>query len=262
MQNLGLEKLLSNSFEYHLQNVYTAIPCRVITVHSKLEEQKVDVQPVLNVNYRDGEVREHPPILNVPLMFPASQTSAFTFPVNTGDIVLCVFSQRGLDTFKGSDGKLVTPTDFRKMDKRDAIAIPGLFPFSMASNKPSRRTYEHDTADAVVVHNLGSKNECEVRLKASGDVIINTPKNVIVNCDNAEVNAATSLKVDAPSATWTGDITLTGNLTQTGNYNVTGTMTATGLITGSDFSNGSLTFNSHVHTITSGSSAGTTTPPV
>src|SRR5690606_34924800 len=109
-----------------------------------------------------------------------------------GDTVLCVFSQVGMDLFKSGRGEYSPPPDFRKMDSRDAIAIPGLVPFSKSLNNPSVRTWGHSTSDCVVSHNIGSGREVEIRLKASGDLIINTNQDVTVNCDDATVNCTNS----------------------------------------------------------------------
>ena len=53
------------------------------------------------------------------------------------------------------------------------LPFPGLFPFGMAINQQSKRTLTHSTDDVVVVHNLGTAEECEIRLKPTGKVEIN-----------------------------------------------------------------------------------------
>ena len=93
---------------------------------------------------------------------------------------------------------------------KDAIAIPGLFPFGKALNNPSKRNLAHNTKDAVLTHNIGTSGECEVRLKENGDIQLNTPNNkVIVNCKTAEINA-TSMNVNVANTTWTGNIVMNG----------------------------------------------------
>lgn len=221
----SLQELLSQSFQYQASRIYTSIPCVVLAVSENLNQCRVDVQPSVNTVYRgDGGmvVEEHPPILAVPVVFPASSTSAFTFPVNVGDTVLCVFSQRGIDNFKQGDGSPTRPTDYRKFDKRDAIAIPGLFAFSKSVNDPAKRTFSHSTSDAVVAHNIGTGNEVEIRLKASGDMVINTNnKNVTINTQTATINA-TSATFNIQNSVWNGDMTFNGNLVQNGIYTLDG----------------------------------------
>ena len=237
MQDVSLQELLTNSFNYSSSKMYTSIPCIVMKVHDSLNACKVDVQPSVKNLYKSGAVEEHPPILGVPVMFPASKTSSFTFPINIGDTVLCVFASKSIDNFKLGSGAPTIPNDYRRFDKRDAIAIPGLFPFSASINSPSKHTWTHSTQDAVVAHNLGTGNEVEVRLKANGDCVVSTNQKVIVNCQDAVVNSTTvdvnasSMTVDVPNSTWTGNITLNGNLTQTGTYTLAG-----------------ITMNTHKHT--------------
>lgn len=223
MRQTSLEEILRQSFLSNISDIHTAMPCIVLGVHEDLRSQRVDVQPVINRLYKDDSVDQYPPILAVPVVFPASSTSALTFPINVGDTVLCVFSQRGLDAFKGGDGTFATPTDFRRLDKRDAIAIPGLFPFSKAINNPSKHKLPHNTKDTVLCHNIGTANEVEVRLTVAGGIIINAPAgNVTVNASTATVNC--------PNTTWNGNITMNGN------YTISGTLRVDGVVV-----------NGHVH---------------
>lgn len=229
MKEWGFEEVLTLAAKTNNRKLYTAIPCVVLTVHGNLAQQKVDVQPSINTRYKDGTDEEHPPLLGLPVIFPASRTSMLSFPINVGDTVLVVFSQRGMDNFKIGTGNPTVPTDARTHNLKDGVAIPGLFPFGKALNNPAKRNLTHSTYDAVLTHNIGTNGECEVRLKESGDIQLNTPNNkVIVNCKDAIVNSttvdvnATSMTIDVPNTTWTGNITLNGNLTQTGTYVLAG----------------------------------------
>ena len=242
MESITLETVINSAFEYHIQSIYTAIPGIVIKVHGKLEEQRVDVQPAIKRKFKDGSIVEQPVILNVPLQFPASSTSALTFPVNVGDTVMCIFSQRTLDTFKTSDG-LCEPNDYRKFDRRDAMAIPGIFPFTKAINNPKRRTNKHSTEDMVLAHNIGTANECEVRLKKDGNIIINTEKNVTVNCTEATVN---------------GNAKVNGTTDISGDVKIGGKLDVTGIVKAADFKAEEFTFLTHTHT---GNLGSPTSPP-
>ena len=223
--NDAFEELARTGFLSQISTINTCLPCVVIGV-ADIANQRIDVQPVVNRKYKNDRVEQHPPILAVPLVFPSSSTSSVTFPVNVGDTVLCVFSQRGLDTFKNSnaDSRFVTPVDFRKFDKRDAIAIPGLFPFSESVNNSSNRTLPHNTSDMVVAHNLGTGNEVELRMRPDGSVLIKSPTEITVECNTAVVNVQSSTTITCPSTAWsgnltyTGDIILNGALTQNGVY--------------------------------------------
>lgn len=228
MQDISLQELLTNSFNYSSSKMYTSIPCIVMKVYDNLNSCKVDVQPSVKNLYKSGAVEEHPPILGVPVMFPASKTSSFTFPINIGDTVLCVFAHKSIDNFKMGSGTPTIPNDYRRFDKRDAVAIPGLFPFGASTNNPSKHTWPHSTQDSVISHNLGGGNEVEIRLKANGDCVINTNQKITLNCTDAIVNATTvdinasSMTMDVANSVWTGNMTFNGNITQVGTFTLGG----------------------------------------
>ena len=200
-----LEELMNASFDYQTNNMYTALPGIVVSVKDNLNTLSVDVQPTINIRNKDNTIKERPVVLNVPVQMPSSRTAAITYPVNVGDPVLLIYTMRGMDTWKRGKGTNTTPSDFRKFDKRDCIAIPGIWPFSESINNPQVRVWQHDTGDVVVVNNIGSV-ENEVRLKKNGDVVINTNQNVEVNCNNATITAQENVDVICQNVTVDCDI--------------------------------------------------------
>lgn len=234
MRQPSFEEGVSGTFEFMMSDLWFSMPCVVVNVHNDFTDLRVDVQPVINKKYKLGVSVEEPSILNVPVQMPSSSTSAILFPVNKGDNVLCIFSQRGLDVFKSSNGLPSTPTDYRKFDMRDAIAIPGVSPFSKSPNNPAKHTFSHSTKDLTIVHNLGTGNECELRLKQDGGVVINTASSVTVNAGSAVVNA---------------DSTVNGNTTVNGALQVNGNITSTATISGNIVkqSSNNVTLGTHNH---------------
>ena len=207
----SLEEVMRSAFSNLIKGVHTAMPCLVVAVDSNLSTQRVDVKPLINQVTRNNNFSERPLVYAVPVVFPASKRSAFTFPIAVGDVVLCIFSMRGMEAFKSGNGKTANPLDFSAYDIKDAIAIPGLFPFSAAVNNPSARTLPHNTLDASVTHNIGQGSECELRLLANGDIKITTPGKITVQSDTAEVIASSSVGITSPSTTINGDLTVTGS---------------------------------------------------
>ncbi len=193
--DLTIESAMTAFFEYQMRNMYTAIPAKIMQVRNA-EQCKVDVKPLIDMVFSNLETLEWATIPNVPVMYPSSSTSAITFPVKAGDVVLLVFSQSGLDVFKSGDGTPQPPSDYRTFNMRDAIAIPGLFPFGLAINQQSKRTLTHSTDDVVVAHNLGTEAECEIRLKPTGKVEIN----------GNQIDISSSTKID-------GNLINTGSIT-------------------------------------------------
>lgn len=207
MESVSLEGVLRQYITNSINGMFTAIPCRVLTVVDA-GEQRVDVQPIIDRVKPDNTVLEHPPILSVPLIYPGSRSSQFSFPVEVGDTVLCIFSQRSIDRFKLGSNSNHRPTDLRKYSRNDAMAIPGLFSFPSAVNNPDKRTLDHSTDDAVVTHNIGTAQECEVRLKSDGNVVINSPGEVTVNSSTAVVNAESTVN---GNLTVNGDVAFNGS---------------------------------------------------
>ncbi len=173
MTDMTFESATKALFEYQMRNIFTAIPAKVMMVENA-GEQRVSVKPLVNAVFPDwDDSEEFPTILSVPLVYPSSSSSAVVFPIHAGDTVLLVFAQSCMDVFKGGDGSAQPPSDYRRFDKRDAIAIPGLFPFGSAINQVSKHTLPHSTDDLVVFHNLGTSAECELRMKQTGKIEIN-----------------------------------------------------------------------------------------
>lgn len=230
-----IQDVLVSAFDSQMQNLYTAIPCIVVAVR---DGSTVDIQPTINQKFKDGTIKERPVILGVPISFPVSNTGGMTFPINPGDTGTAVFSMRNMDGWKGGNGRPASPQNFAKMDKGDAIFIPGIQPPGVSVNSASKHVLTHDTKDTVMFSGVGG-SEAEVRIKADGSIEINTSnKDVTINCSNAIINAsediqlnAQTMTVDVPNTTWIGNINHTGNYTLTG-----GQATYNGII-----------FNTHDH---------------
>ncbi|QNR53872.1 putative baseplate protein [Pseudomonas phage phiK7A1] len=223
MREHSLHDTMQTHFNIRMAELNTAIPCVVTNVVGELANQRIDVQPAINLLYKDGTSEERPQILGVPVMFPGSNTSLISWPINVGDTVMCVFSQRSMDNFKIGNGQPTVPNDYRKMAAQDAVAFPGLQPFAKSLNNPAIRLFPHSTRDLVISHNVGTASEVEIRFKENGDMIVNTKFNVNVNAKTATVTALEKITLAAPlmevnvtQTNWTGNITHTGNYTQTG----------------------------------------------
>lgn len=230
---MEFEEYLNDFFDYKMSSIFTAIPAIVLEVLP--EQARVKVQPIIRQLFKDDTALEYPPIIKVPLVYPSSKKSAFTFPVEKGDTVLLVFSQRGIDTFKAGTGSFTTPLDFRTFDVKDAVAIPGLMPFGSSINNPSKRSLPHSTSDVVVAHNIGTANEAEVRIKPSGEI---------------QLQSKLKVTIDSP------ETELKGNVTVEGSINATDTITSA-----TDVVGGTISLVSHVHTgVTPG--GGSTGPAV
>ena len=211
----SLQEVMGAHFDYQVGGMHTALPGIVVSV-GNLAEQRIDVQPTLNMRDYSGEtIEERPPILNVPLHMPVTKEGGLTYPISVGTPVFLIFSMRGMDVWKRGNGYSVTPSDYRPFDIKDCVAIPGIYPFSEATNSPAKRVNGHSVDDVVLVHNIGQGSEVEIRLKPNGDVIVNSPTKVTINCVDAEINADSSTTIN------TSDMTVNGNFqANSGTFNV------------------------------------------
>ena len=229
MEDVTLPQLLSQYITNAKNELFTAMPARVVSVQD-LAEQRVDVQLLVDRVTPEDTTNPHPVVLNVPLMFPGSKSAMFSFPVDVGDTVLCVFSQRSIERFKLGSETNHRPSRLSKYSRDDAIAIPGLYSFPSARNNPDLRNLSHDTGDTVVTGNIGTSSECEVRFKPTGDVIINSPSQVTVNANTAEVNADSTINGDL---TVNGNVAFNGTSVQHNGTNIGDDHTHSGVTTGS-----------------------------
>ena len=199
MEDISLTGVLSQVAQESLNRTFTSMVGRVIN-NSGLEEGRVDVQIIVNKRTTDGEVREYPPILAVPLLWPSSSTSMVSFPVNVGDNVLLVFSQRDIDNFKLGATNCHEPSTNRKYSINDAVAIPCVFPFSQNVSKSSKRKLQHSPKDLCIAHNIGG-SEAHINIDTEGTVSVETPANVKVKASkdiSVENEGNTSIKTTGP----------------------------------------------------------------
>ncbi len=127
----GLNDVIRAAVESAVADIHVAIPARVERVD--LAKGLVDATPLVKEVGEDAEgarlAKPFPVITNVPIVFPGAGGMRITFPVAAGDVVLLIFSERSLDKWLSQGGE-VDPIDPRRHHLSDAIAIPGLRPFS------------------------------------------------------------------------------------------------------------------------------------
>ena len=191
-----LEEALELFWDKQVRALNTCLPAVVVTVHDNL---RVDVQPLLKNLYRDGTVQDRAVILNVPLMAVGTSRTLIKVPLQKGDIVLCIFSQRGLDNFKAGNGDAQAPSDFRYMDKRDAIAIPGLF---TDKTDPSAKLSTIPEGALGIIHNIGTTQESSIVIDAAGKQTLTSPVQIEV--------VAPQVLVTATQTTFVGLVNVNG----------------------------------------------------
>lgn len=224
-KTLDLQDVLSSHFNYSTSSLHTMIPGVVVSVDN-LSEQRITVQPTVNIRSDDLTVNQsRPPIINVPLQMPITSIGGLTYPIVPGDSVMLVFSMRGLTSWKNSNGEFLPPEDMRKFDSKDCVAIAGVFPFKKASNLPNKRSNPHSVEDVELVHNIGKSSEVVITLKPNGDVLIKSPGKVKVDCEDYEVNASNSVVYNAKSIA----MFATDGASMTSTFDITGEVVLNGI---------------------------------
>lgn len=106
-----------------VNKINTAVAGTIMSYDSATN--RATVKPIGTVLFEDNRRLPYPDIYNVPVVFPTSRggTCGITFPLNSGDGCLLVFSQDNMSDFL-SGGK---SDDVRKYQLNDAICIPGLY---------------------------------------------------------------------------------------------------------------------------------------
>ena len=178
IQDYNINHLLDDAMSSTLKGMMICLPATIVSIPNNLDDMAVDVVPCVNELKPDGSSEEIDTIYRVPVQMPGSSTSLVNIPLNVGDNVILVFSQRSLDGWKTSNGYPTTPPTVRRWDTSDAIAIPCIFPFPRSVNNPRVRKWKHNTRDLCVAHNIGSASEAEVRITQSGNILFNTDGDV------------------------------------------------------------------------------------
>lgn len=121
--------IIVDAIEGRLADLHTGLPAKVLAFDDSMGS--CDVQVLLKrVFIAEDESTQFitiPPIHHVPIIYEGGAGWSITYPLAVGDIVFLAFAERSLDDWLEADpGQLVTPTQIRKHDLSDAIALPSL----------------------------------------------------------------------------------------------------------------------------------------
>lgn len=154
-----------------LNGIHTALPGIVKSYDATTN--KATIQPALNKAYKSGPM-PMPVLENVPILFPGGANFNITFPVNVGDYVLLIFMERSIDLWLSVGGQ-VTPDDPRKFDLSDAVAIPGLQPFTGDFSQRNNTDF--------VINYAGSS----ITIRQNGAIEIKTASTVAIGNETVEL---------------------------------------------------------------------------
>lgn len=222
--NQTLNRIILN----RINEMHTAAPGMIEKYDHKT--QKATVKPLIRKVYVDGVVHDMPLIVEVPVVWPRSKTASLTFPLNEGDYVFLIYCERNIDRFL-SQGGVQDPDDPRKYDLTDAVAIPGLYPFSEDSlsennedvlliyNDTKVRIKEDNTLEMEVAKDkkvtVAENYEVEIEgfydISVKGDITIKTEGNTSITTEgDTEIVTTGNTTVNTEGDT---EITTTGDTT-------------------------------------------------
>lgn len=129
----GLGQLLAELQAATIGRLNVGLPATVVTFDPAT--QTITAKPTISARYHDPVTdalvpAPIPAIANVPVAFPSAAGFAITWPLTPGDTVFLVFADRSMDEWKATGLTETVPVDVRRLDLTDAVAIPGLRPFT------------------------------------------------------------------------------------------------------------------------------------
>ena len=173
-QQTGLNDVISAALDNFQSQLHTAIPC--IVKRYDPATRSGDILPAVKTLLRDGRVLSKPLIQSVPFVMPGGGGAFISLPVQVGDTVLALFSERSIDQWVHGDGSEADPEDYRKHNISDAIAIVGLYPYS--------KSLPTSGEDVII-----SYAKTLITIKKSGDLEIKVNGNAKITAQNVELNA-------------------------------------------------------------------------
>lgn len=188
MDRIDPRDVFSSILEAHTrENIYTAMPGIVVNVSNYNNWQFVDVIPLINRLYSDGDSvpNDENVIYNCPVVSPAGGGGLLSFPLKVGDNVWLDFSMRNLENWQFGDGtRIQNPPDSRSFHMSDAVAFPCIY---------TSQTNLHPSADNVEI----KFGEHLISLTPNGELLITN--------GSAKITLKSNSTIDANGATITED---------------------------------------------------------
>jgi len=134
----------------------------------KYENQKAEVKPLIERQYKDGSKLQFSNVSNVPVLMPGTSECLVKLPIKKGDNVLCICTKASMDSWLAG-GTTTIQSIPRQFNMSDAIAIPGMVNISDGS-------IGSDNDDFEIIY-----NDASIVIEESGTVNINNGNLTIEN---------------------------------------------------------------------------------
>ncbi|WP_416425578.1 Gp138 family membrane-puncturing spike protein [Pseudomonas sp. App30] len=121
-RHLNVSDMLEMSFKRGMAKIYTSLPATLIAFDPGTQRAQIQ----LGVKRRQkGIWKDISVLVDVPVVFPGSQSWAFFYAMSKGDEGWAHFSQRCIDDWLTAGGS-VQPSSLRMFDATDAMFQPGV----------------------------------------------------------------------------------------------------------------------------------------
>lgn len=171
-----------------MSNLRICFPAVVVSIED-IEDNMIDVQPVLNTLKSDGTDDEDPVIFSVPICNINTQTSSITIPVSVGDGVLVVSTDKDPANYFSGNKEPHAPASPTMYGADNCVAIVGCNPFQDSPYNANNYSNEFDRNSVNLIHNKGTENEVTFSLTQDGKVSCIAPNGVNLKTTVADVEA-------------------------------------------------------------------------
>ncbi len=182
------DQILKTSFNKQILDVHTSIPCSVTSFNS--ENRTLSAKPIPKRKF-GNEMVEMPELIDIPIIYPSSSSYQLTFPINIGDIVLVLFSERQIETLFGLD-----ENETRNHDLSDGMALPGFqlgtpVPNSLYLGGSGSSFIQADGNVSLTASGRNDQVSSGLKLKSNGEELLPLIKSVFDKL-NSEPNLVNS----------------------------------------------------------------------
>ncbi len=176
-----LTKVIETIIERNLVDMHTAIPGIIQEYDPKTKTAKV--RPALRRRFNDERGDQELNVFSqVPVGFLQTNDFILSVPLQKGDEVLLIISERSIDSWL-ENGGIVTPNETRKFDLADAIAIPML--------KPSGTGPAADAVNSLMAH-----GDSSIRMSKEGRMAIGNKAEELISLLQELTNACEAILIN------------------------------------------------------------------
>ena len=190
---ISLNEVIVSHVDNLKNTFHTSIPATIVSLNTVGDRiDTVNVRPVVDKVFEDGDVMDAHVIDNVPLCFPSSNKGILSFPVKEGDDVLLICCHSDIQRWLKGDS-VREPQSLRKFSLVDAVAIPSIRPKTQKV-KPNKDDVELSFNEFKLTVSDSGKTS----LVTNGEVSTTTNLSVTFDSDAFNVNSS-STKVNSSS---------------------------------------------------------------